>query len=646
MPNRTLRKFLPPMLLLFILALAAVLRIYHLSFKSISIDEAIGGFYAMEPLLRVIILTINDVHPPLFYVIHHFWIALFGMSEVALRSISVLFALLSVIGLYKLGKLIFNRRVGLIAAFLLAISPWHIWISQNARSNSLLLFLIIVSIYSFFQLLETKRKKWFAVYACVTTIAIYTHYFAFMIWIAQNLYVILSAYARRRIFFNWWQAQIVILACYLFWLPLMISQFITKTRPMYKDLSFKFVKNLFDFLNPYASAQQSWFNWLGEEMFFLLLLLGIYRLYKENGKEATSQLGNGSARPLISNRILGALLFVVPVLTLLAGWYFKIARSLPMLQTHISRNDPIIYADAVKPYHIEQLNSLPLSFYLGGIIGLAILLILMYTESLSKKAFSLLSTVGSTISKRKMANNFHFSKLEFLLVHLLLPVIFAGLVSLKSPYLLLRNMVIAIPPYFLLVSVAISSVKRLWPRLALFAAAIVLSGYSLLHFEKWNVKDDWRSAAKVAKENVQPGDMILLDHLFGKKPFYYYGLQTVKPLKRTEAESFLEKAPQDVWLLVSYQSKWSVRDLLDKHFEKVEEWSFPGSTNVDDLPTIDGEIHLIHYRKKSANSTAGTQREESVPDKSITEGKKGISSGPTHHKPLANATSGEEQISH
>ncbi len=235
--DKTVRRFLSPKPLLFIFALATVLRVYHLSFKSISIDEAIGGFYAMEPLLRVVILTINDVHPPLFYLLHHFWIALFGMSEAALRSISVLFALLSVIGLCHLGALIFNRRAGLTAAFLLAISPWHIWISQNARSNSLLLFLIIVSIYSFSQLLETRRKKWFAVYACVTTIAIYTHYFAFMIWIAQNLYVIMSAYARRRIFHDWWRAQIAIHAFYLFWLPFMISQFITKTRPMYKDFS-------------------------------------------------------------------------------------------------------------------------------------------------------------------------------------------------------------------------------------------------------------------------------------------------------------------------------------------------------------------------------------------------------------------------
>ncbi len=249
--------------------------------------------------------------------------------------------------------------------------------------------------------------------------------------------------------------------------------------------------------------------------------------------------------------------------TLLAGWYFKIARSLPLLRMHISKNDPIIYADTVKPYHIEQLNSLPLSFNIGGIIG-----------------------------------------------------------------------------------VAISSLKRLWPRLTLIAAALVLSGYSLLHIEEWSVKDDWRSAAKVAKEHVQPGDMILLDHLFGKKPFNYYGLQTVKPLKRTEAEGFLETAPQDVWLLVSYQSKWSVRDLLDERFDRIQEWSFPGSTDVDDLPTIDGKIHLIHYREKTANAMAGSQRAESVAEKLVGEEKPGTSSAPFHHRPMANATSGGKAISH
>ena len=101
-------------ILFLILLLAAGLRCYHLAYKSISIDEAIGGLYAIEPLHRVLVLTINDVHPPLFYIVHHFWIELFGWTEPALRGISVFFALLSVIALYFLGKLLFNRKVGTV----------------------------------------------------------------------------------------------------------------------------------------------------------------------------------------------------------------------------------------------------------------------------------------------------------------------------------------------------------------------------------------------------------------------------------------------------------------------------------------------------------------------------------------------------
>jgi 4-amino-4-deoxy-L-arabinose transferase-like glycosyltransferase len=597
------QKLALPTILLFILLLAAGLRIYHLSYKSISIDEAIGAFYAVESLPRVIILTINDVHPPLFYLIHHFWVGAFGMSEAALRSISVLFALLSILALYKLGELVISRRVGLIAAFLLAISPWHIWISQNARSNSMLLFLILGSIYSFFMVLESGKKKWFAVYACITIVALYTHYFAFMVWLAQNLYVFLSTFARRRIFQNWWHAQIVIFAGYLLWLPFMISQFMTKSRPMYKELSPKFIKNLFDFLNPYAAAQNSWISWIGEALFFLLLIWGIYRLYKETGKAAASRIGNDSPIRLLPAKFLGVFLFVVPLLTMIAAAYFDAPRALPLLEENIGRNDPLVFAETIKPYHLKQLSSLPPAFYLAGIMGFSLLFIMLGSEYLSRKLYAASAKVGEYFSSSKASQNYSFSKLEFLSAHLVLPILFAGILSLKSPYLLIRNMVIAIPSYFLLISVAITSMKRVGVKAAFLIAALLLAGCSLAQFEEWNLKDDWRSAATIAKKSVHEGDIVLLDHLFGKKPFYYYGVQAAKPIKRTEARHFLETVPRDLWLLVSYRSKWSIRDSLDSQFEKVAEWAFPGNTNADDLPTIDGKIHLIHYQRKNGMSS-------------------------------------------
>ena len=113
-------------------------------------------------------------------------------------------------------------------------------------------------------------------------------------------------------------------------------------------------------------------------------------------------------------------------------------------------------------------------------------------------------------------------------------------------------------------------------------------------------KDDWRTAAKITKENIKEGDIVLLDHLFAKKPFFYYGLPTVKPLTKGTVRSFLVGVKGDVWLLYTYERKreWYAYYLLNAEWDKIAEWRFEGSTNIDDMKPIDGVIRLIQYRKK------------------------------------------------
>ena len=579
--------------ILIITSLAAVLRLYHLGYKSISIDESIGAFYAMDSLKRVFLLTINDVHPPLFYLTHHFWIRLFGSSEIALRSISVFFGLLSVVALYKLGVLLFDKRVGLLAAFLLAISPWHIWISQNARSNSMLLFMVILSIYSFIRMLQTEQKKWFVWYAIITTISLYTHYFAFMVWFVQITYVLFTS--RRQFLENYLKSGIVILAGYMFWLPFMISQFLTKTRPMYKEFSLRFLKDLFDILNPYIAAPNAWAFVIGEFLFLSLFLYGIVLMFRRGEKIAATAPQAGESGNPFQNLPVKAFLLVYSVVLLATGLYASASRLLPLLHATIEQNNPVIYANTVRYYHIDQVHSFRPSFLTASFI--AAMLVLVYSRSgwIVEKWSRIVARAGkhSLQSDQK-----RYSKPSLLIAHIILPLIFAGIISLKSPYLLLRNMVIAIPAYLILISYSIFAAKRKWLQASLVTTAILLSFVSMSHFERWNTKNDWRDAALIAKSYMRPGDVLLLDHLFGKKPLYYYGVKTVKPLRRKNARKFLNSVDGDLWLLVSYKNEWTVRDSLSPDFVEVEDWTLPGTNNKDDLHPIDGSIHLIHYRRK------------------------------------------------
>jgi len=175
--------------LLFILAGGAILRFYALGTESFWFDEAYSVWVARHSVSWHIALSTQRIFPPLYYLLLHFWLAL-GDSEFMVRSLSVCIGLLSIVLVYVLSKRLFNERVGLIGAFLVAISPLHIWYSQEARMYILVAALGLCSAY--FMLLalqEGKAWHWLA-YVLSTAMALNAHYFAIFFIPFQNAYVL------------------------------------------------------------------------------------------------------------------------------------------------------------------------------------------------------------------------------------------------------------------------------------------------------------------------------------------------------------------------------------------------------------------------------------------------------------------------
>ena len=102
------------LLLGFILLLAFALRLTGLADRSIWWDEGIGVWLARMPVLESIRWTAGDVHPPLYYVLLRGWWLLVGAfpegSEFVLRFPSVMFSFLAVPLIYRLGKVLAQRR--------------------------------------------------------------------------------------------------------------------------------------------------------------------------------------------------------------------------------------------------------------------------------------------------------------------------------------------------------------------------------------------------------------------------------------------------------------------------------------------------------------------------------------------------------
>jgi mannosyltransferase len=186
--DRRSRVSVTPLILLGILALAAALDVFRLGARSLWLDESTSVAIAhlgWNTLTRI--LRHEFANMALYYGILHLWVGAFGDSEFTIRMLSVTMGLGGVCAFYVLGTRLFDARVGLIGALLLAVNAFYIAYSQEARSYSLLLFLIILASLAFLRLLDRPNRTTVISYAAAGVLAVYAHLFAVLFLMSQWL---------------------------------------------------------------------------------------------------------------------------------------------------------------------------------------------------------------------------------------------------------------------------------------------------------------------------------------------------------------------------------------------------------------------------------------------------------------------------
>ncbi len=131
--------------------LALVLRVFAIDHDSLWFDEAVTCQSFRASALDLITgRVMPDLgNPPLYFVLARAWSTLFGDSEAGLRSFPAFCGILTVPFLAMVGRRLVSRRVGLWGAFLLAISPTAIELSNEARPYALLGLLAVVATWLF-----------------------------------------------------------------------------------------------------------------------------------------------------------------------------------------------------------------------------------------------------------------------------------------------------------------------------------------------------------------------------------------------------------------------------------------------------------------------------------------------------------------
>ena len=218
--------------LFFILILAAFLRFYMLGSipSGLTNDEAGVGWDAYSILqtgrdqwnqfLPLHFIAFGDYPAPLLRYLTVPSILVFGLNSFAIRFPSALFGVISVLLIFFLGKKLFNEKIGLLASFLLAISPWAIGLSRVTIEPNIA---ITIFLFAFFIYLNSLKKiNYLYISALLFALVLYTYsaYVLFLPLVAG----LLMLWNKKTVFKNYKQYLI----SFILFVLILAPNFLTK----------------------------------------------------------------------------------------------------------------------------------------------------------------------------------------------------------------------------------------------------------------------------------------------------------------------------------------------------------------------------------------------------------------------------------
>jgi uncharacterized membrane protein len=173
------------------------LRLYNLDQESLWLDEIGQVLVAKNSWWLTVLSSAKHYgNTPLDYLVTHFTLYV-GQSEAVLRLPAVIWGVLSIIVVYRLGRDMFDKPTGYLAASLLTITPLHVYYSREVRFYSLATFLALVSIYAFRQAVDKNTRRSWVLCGAVHVLALYAHYYTLIVIAVQGVWLLWTVYTKR-----------------------------------------------------------------------------------------------------------------------------------------------------------------------------------------------------------------------------------------------------------------------------------------------------------------------------------------------------------------------------------------------------------------------------------------------------------------
>jgi hypothetical protein len=177
------------------LVAALVLRFWTVS--DLWLDEALTVDIARQPIHQLPYYLRRDGAPPLFYLLLHFWMGLFGTSDLAVRSLPGVFGVVTVPLTWLAGKRLGGTKVAWAAMLLVASSPFAVRYDTETRMYSLVALLTVLGFLALDRALRSPRPGNLVAVAAVTGLLLYSHYWSLYLLGSTMVWLLFEAWRGR-----------------------------------------------------------------------------------------------------------------------------------------------------------------------------------------------------------------------------------------------------------------------------------------------------------------------------------------------------------------------------------------------------------------------------------------------------------------
>jgi uncharacterized membrane protein len=301
------------------------------------LDETITANVAKMPVTEIIKnFSIKDFHPPLHYLFLNFWVKIFGNSVIAMRLTSVIFSLITIWLIYKIGKEIKNEKTGLWAAIILGVNPLFVYFSQELRMYMMAVMWLNGAIYFFVKINKKPNWKNILGFNILIFLSFLTFYGSIFLIAAMILYWLVTK--KFKLFFT---NSIGIILAILVISPLLLIQLKNSGNMLTQVTNWRLVlgtvnlKNLLMIPLKFSVGKISWYPkifYYGVSGIWTLIIFGL------------------TIKESIKNKILGFLLIVPIILGIIFSFksplldYFRFLYLIPILALLLAK----IKSDKIK----------------------------------------------------------------------------------------------------------------------------------------------------------------------------------------------------------------------------------------------------------------------------------------------------------